>query len=234
MNNYALEKYLNDLLEVDKFDDYCHDGLQIEGRGEINKISIGVSFNEDFIEKSIDYGADAMLVHHGIFGKDFFVLKGYLKNRVEKVLENGMNLYGYHLPLDAHPELGNNISILRKLGLEVVERCDVGFIGRFKDEISFEKFTEMVRSILKRKDIIAYKNRDYVRNVCIISGGASSEIELLENKADTFLCGDVKEQTRNQAKEMRINFVDGGHYSTEVFGVQNLGGLIEEKFNIKC
>jgi len=233
MNAFEIEEYLNSILEPWKYEDFCFNGIQIEGSRNVKKVALGVSFNLAFIEEAINWNADMLLVHHGIFGKEFFKLRGYIKKRVEKVLANGLTLMGYHLPLDAHPEYGNNASIIKALGLKIQEPFDVGYIGIYDTPIETNIFLDSLKKLLNRKDLLAYINRPAVQNVCVISGGGASDIIKLEGMIDTFITGEVKEHIRDLSREMQMNFINAGHYSTETFGVRNLGKVLEEKFGIE-
>ncbi|KAF2956454.1 Nif3-like dinuclear metal center hexameric protein [Marinitoga sp. 38H-ov] len=232
-NIFEIENFLNNVLEVEKFNDYCFNGIQIEGKKDVNKIAVGVSFNNKFIEEALKINADMMLVHHGIFGKDFFKIRGYFKNRIEKVIKNDLTLMAYHLPLDAHLEYGNNAQIAKKLGIKNFFSFDVGIIGEFEEKISFEIFINQLKELFKRDDLLVYKNNTYVKKIAIISGGASSVLEELEGKVDTFITGEVKEQIRDIANEIGINFINAGHYSTETFGVKAIAKLLEKQFNLE-
>lgn len=233
MNAFEIEEYLNGILEPWNFEDFCFNGIQIEGSRNVKKVALGVSFNLAFVEKAIGWNADMLLVHHGIFGKDFFKLRGYLKKRVEKVLENGLTLMGYHLPLDAHPEYGNNALITKALGLEIEESFDVGYIGSYNTPIETSTFLNKLSELLNRKDLLSYVNRPVVQKVCVISGGGANDIFKLEGKADTFITGEVQEYVRDLSREMQLNFINAGHYSTETFGVKKLGKLLEENLGLE-
>ena len=233
MNIFEAEKYLNNLLKVENFDDFCHNGIQIEGIPEINKIAIGVSFNEEFIDKAIKQNCQMMLVHHGIFGKKLFKLTGFQKKRIEKVIKNDMTLMGYHLPLDAHEKYGNNISILKELNLLNPIPFSFGFIGSYKKKVSFDSFENTLKNVFKNQKLKIYKNNEFVQKVCIISGDSANIIEVLENEVDTFISGETKEYSKAYAQESKINFINAGHYTTETFGVKNIGKLLEEKFNVE-
>jgi len=233
MKPIELEKFLNSVLEPEKFDDYCHNGIQIEGDRDIKRIVTGVSFNEAFVEKAILAGADAILVHHGIFGKDFFRLTGHLKRRVDKVLRSGITLLGYHLPLDLNIPYGNNYAISEKLGLQDLERFDVGLIGKLSEGTSFHEFRKVLSLMFPDQNIGCYKNTDLIRRICIISGGSSSSLNKLEGVVDTFVSGEVREPIREMSREIGINFFWVGHYASERFGVMNLGQLLKDKFSLE-
>ncbi|AKI97508.1 Nif3-like dinuclear metal center hexameric protein [Kosmotoga pacifica] len=233
MTVLEIEVYLNEVLEPWKFEDFCFNGVQIEGNRDIKKVALGVSFNEAFIEKAVDWGADLLLVHHGIFGKDFFKLRGYFKRRVEKVLLNGLSLMGYHLPLDAHPEYGNNASIIKALGLKLEEPFDIGYIAHYNSPLNTNAFLDRLRNVLNKQKLQTYIYNPVVQRVCVISGGGAALLKQLEGKVDTFITGEVKEHTKELARELKINFINAGHYATETFGVKNLGMLLKERFGLE-
>ncbi|KLO24542.1 MULTISPECIES: Nif3-like dinuclear metal center hexameric protein [unclassified Marinitoga] len=233
-NIFDIENYLNNLLEIDKFNDFCFNGIQIEGKYEVNKVAIGVSFNKEFLDEALKINADMLLVHHGIFGKGFFKIRGYLKNRISPLIKNNLTLMGYHLPLDAHPEYGNNVQIAKKLDLKILEPIDVGFICEYDSAVEFDVFEKKLKNIFERDDLLIYKTKNYVKKVAIISGGGSYALESLEGKVDTYITGEVKEHIRNISKEMGINYINAGHYSTETFGVKSIAKLLEKEFNLEC
>ncbi|KLO20810.1 dinuclear metal center protein [Marinitoga sp. 1197] len=232
-NIFDIENYLNNLLEIDKFNDFCFNGIQIEGKHEVNKVAIGVSFNKEFLDEALKINADMLLVHHGIFGKGFFKIRGYLKNRISPLIKNNLTLMGYHLPLDAHPEYGNNAQIAKKLDLKILESIDVGFICEYNKAVEFDVFEKKLKNVFERDDLLIYRNKSYVKKVAIISGGGSYALELLEGKVDTYITGEVKEHIRNISKEMGINYINAGHYSTETFGVKSIAKLLEKEFNLE-
>lgn len=173
MQRDKIINFLNNYLQVEKFEDHCVNGLQVEGKNEVKKIITGVSFNLELIAKAIDKKADMILVHHGIFGKEFFQLKGFKKERVKDLLTNNISLAGYHLPLDAHPVVGNNILLIKKLGLKVVEKMDIGWFGQYQKPIAFTDFVEKVDQLLKTKSYVLPAGKKQIKTVGIISGGAS-------------------------------------------------------------
>ncbi|GAB6189487.1 Nif3-like dinuclear metal center hexameric protein [Marinitoga arctica] len=232
-NIFEIENFLNNLLEVDKFNDFCFNGIQIEGKHNVNKVAVGVSFNKRFLDEALKINADMLFVHHGIFGKDFFKIRGYFKKRIENLIKYNITLMGYHLPLDAHIEYGNNAQIAKKIGLKKFDPFDVGIIGEYDEKISFEQFHTLLKNTFKRDDMVIYKNSDFIKKVAIISGGASYALENLEGKVDTFITGEVKEHIRNIAEEMGINYINAGHYVTETFGVKAITELLEKKFNLE-
>jgi len=236
-------EFCNEYLKADTFNDYCHNGLQIEGRENISKIVIGVSLSRQFIEKAIDEKADMIIVHHGLFKSqlgDPPRIVGIFKNRIKLLIEHDINLCGYHLPLDAHPEIGNNISLARLLELRNLEHLnspyygEIGYIGDLKENMKFIDFLAYVNTMLNTQSYILAAGHELVKKVGIISGGSSIEYsEAYKQGADTFITGDIKENIVREVEEIGMNFINAGHYNTEKLGIQNLGKLVSERFNVE-
>lgn len=236
-------KFCEEYLKTKDFKDYCHNGLQVEGTAKVKKVITGVSLSKQLIEKAIEKKAGMIIVHHGLFSSQIGSppqINGVLKGRLKLLLENDINLCGFHLPLDSHPEIGNNISLLRLFGLKKVgvintpNYGDIGFLGELDKPICFDSFVEMVNSKLNTNSYIIAAGPKEVKRVGIISGGALPEFALAaELGADTYICGDIRESIVRQVEEMGINFLNAGHYNTEKLGIQNLGNLVADKFGIK-
>jgi len=228
--------YLNELLNVPDFDDYCINGLQVEGKAEISKIVGGVSVSARLFREAIERRADMIIVHHGLFWKNDpvpFSLTGIAYNRISLLIKNDINLAGYHLPLDAHPDLGNNAQLIKMLDLTLLHPVDVGFLAQLKKPLSFTEFVEMVNQRLERDNLTFPFGKKNVSKVLIISGGAASDYPLaLEYGADTFLTGEIKESLVRPMEEVALNLIIAGHYQTEKFGVQALGHHLQDRFDI--
>ena len=229
-------KFMSDYLKVDKFQDDCFNGLQIEGKSEVKKIITGVSLSEKFIQKAIEKKADMILVHHGLFSKHFGELPriiGHRKNRLKLILTNDINLCGFHLPLDAHPKIGNNISLCNLFGIKKITPLEVGFYGELQTEINFEKLVDLVKEKIHPNPYVIPAGPKKVKRIGIISGGSSPEVKYaIEARCDTYICGDIREHTVREIEEVKINFINAGHYNTEKLGIQNLGELVSQKFKI--
>lgn len=237
MNNRdKIVEFCEEYLEVDKFSDYCKNGLQIEGKQEVKKIITGVSLSDKFINLALEKKADLLLVHHGFFNDLIpqpLVVAGYIKNRLKKILAHDLNILGFHLPLDAHKEIGNNISICRGLGIKNVKKCSVGFVGDIEKAETFEKFVSRIDDFLETKSYIQQVNNREVKRVGVISGGASSEFEAVARMgADTFITGDIRENIVRGLEEVGLNFINAGHYNTEKLGIKNLGELVAKEFGV--
>ncbi len=230
-------KFCEDYLKVSNFDDKCHNGLQIEGVERINKIITGVSLSEQLIKQAIQKKAKMIIVHHGLFNKFIqtpIEITGITKDRLKLILENNINLCGFHLPLDAHPIIGNNISLCRLLGVLDPKPFSIGFVGELKEKMQFNNFVNVVNQLLGIKAAVIAGGPKQIKKIAIISGGASPYYpEAVKVSADTFLSGDIREELTWEIPEAKINYINAGHYNTEKLGIKNLGELISKKFNIK-
>lgn len=235
--NLDIIKYCKEYLEVDKFEDGCVNGLQVEGAAQVDKIITGVSLSRALLEQAVRQGAQMVMVHHGFFTSSIaspLALKGPQKERLKIILKNDLNIAGFHLPLDAHPQIGNNISLCRQFGLEEMLPFEVGFIGECGGDVSIDAFISRVISSLKTEVFAIKAGPKKVGKVAVVSGGASPRfLRALEEGVDTFVCGDVREETVRMVEEAGINFINAGHYNTEKLGIENLGKLVAEKFNVK-
>ncbi|MBL1274889.1 MAG: Nif3-like dinuclear metal center hexameric protein [Ectothiorhodospiraceae bacterium] len=243
-----LVAYLADLLTVNTFSDYAPNGLQVEGRGEIKTIIGGVTACQALVDAAVQKGADALLVHHGYFWKgESACVTGMKKQRLGALLANDINLLAYHLPLDAHPELGNNAQLAQLLGLQVDGSfgggsggVDIGQYGRLEQPLSAKAFAERLAHKLGRKPLHingglehAREGGDEIHTIAWCTGAAQSYLEQAAALGvDAFLTGEISEQTVHVARELGIHFFSAGHHATERGGVQALGGHLAEKFGV--
>ena len=237
MKRKELLSFLDIYLEVDRFQDYCKNGLQVYGIETINKIVSGVTFSRRLIEEAILHKAELILVHHGLFKGDIPdppYIYGSLRDRLALLLSHNINLAAYHLPLDAHPEIGNNVVACQKLGLKDLQPMDIGFIGRLAHPHGLKSFTDKVRNLYGR-EIIAFEfGPPKIQKVAIISGGSCSLWEIAHRaEAELFICGDMKESLVRKIEETGLNVLVAGHYNTETLGIQALSQLIREKFQLE-
>lgn len=234
-------EYCNELLSINDFNDYCPNGLQVEGRAQVKKIIVGVTASQMFLEQALQRGADAVLVHHGYFwkGEDAAIV-GLKKNRIACLLNNGVSLLAYHLPLDAHTALGNNIGLARKLGIEVSACEQQGAMqgllwrGRLSQPMSAEQFACLLQEKLNRPPLHLPSTRQQpIHTLAWCTGGAQGYIErAAAYGVDAYISGEVSEQTFHLAQELDIHYFAAGHHATECFGVQALGQHLAEKFAI--
>ena len=231
-------KFCEEYLKVKEHQDYCVNGLQVEGVKLVRKIVTGVSFSRALIEAAVELEAQMLLVHHGIFGEAIGKppsVKGVIRERLKLLLEHNLSLCGFHLPLDAHPVIGNNAALCRLLGLNKLRRCDVGFVGELSKPVARSEFIRIIEQQLQTSADIIPAGPKTVRVVGVISGGSSPYFETAAQMgADTFLCGDLRESVVRAVEETGINLINAGHYNTEKLGIVKLGGLIAKKFKIEA
>lgn len=234
-----LAAYLDALLEPARFRDYCPNGLQVEGRAEVRRVVCGVTASQALIEAAVARGADALLVHHGWFwkGEDGRVT-GFRKRRLQTLLAHDINLYAYHLPLDAHAELGNNAQLAARLGWSVTGRFaeqDIGFIGVPPEPTFAEEIAARVGATLGRVPLLVGDGRRPVKRVAWCSGGAQGYFEqAILAGADLFLSGEISEQAVHLARESGVPYLAAGHHATERYGVMALGAHLKERFGLDC
>ena len=230
--------YISDFLNVSEFEDLSANGLQVEGKTEIGKIILGVSVSERLFKTAIEQKADMVIVHHGAFWKNVTtpnILTGIFRKRMALLIKNDINLAAYHLPLDAHSEIGNNAQIMQRLNIEPIKQVEVGFLGRLNKPVPIKTFAETVNEKLQTNSLVFPSGSPNVQQLLVISGGSSRYYQLaLDNDADTFLGGDMKENVVRELEEVGLNFIHAGHYNTEKFGVQALGEKLSQQFNLSC
>ncbi len=233
INNIIL--YIDEILDSKRFKDYAPNGLQVQGKKEIKKIITGVSATQALIDAAIEQDADAVMVHHGWFwDKEDPRIIGMKHNRLKLLIENDINLLAYHLPLDAHPELGNNAQLAKRLDIQIEDVMDqqgVGNYGRLPEYISLEKFGDKIEKSLKRKPTLISAGDHAIRKIAWCTGGAQNWI----NKAatagvDAFISGEISEHTVHVAREMGVHYIAAGHHATERYGVKALGEHVAAKF----
>jgi dinuclear metal center YbgI/SA1388 family protein len=238
MDRIELELYLNNLLEIGRFKDYCPNGLQVEGTRRIQKIATGVTASLAFLEAAHEWGADAVLVHHGYFWKNEAPqITGRKYQRLRTLMQNDINLFAYHLPLDSHPEFGNNAQLGSRLGLIADRRFadqDLGWSALLGMPLSLEHFTAVVENALGRKPLVFGDSDLELRRVAWCTGGAQGYFEeAIAAGADVYLSGEVSEQTMHIAAESGVAYIAAGHHATERYGVQALGSHLSEEFDIE-
>ena len=238
MNNLELEQLINQKLSSDKINDYAPNGLQVEGKTEIKKIITGVTASQALIDYAISQNADAILVHHGYFWKsENPCIRGMKGKRIKALLVNDINLYGYHLPLDVHPELGNNAQLAKLLNIENLQPLEKGAVsipvwGELKEPMTGKDFAEKIEKVLNRKPLICIENGPHlIRKIGICTGGGQGYIDLAaEQGCDAFITGEVSEQTIHSAREQRLHFFSAGHHATERYGIKALGEWLAKEY----
>ena len=240
MTNKELESYLAEYLSIAEFNDICPNGLQVEGKEEIVKVVTGVSASVELFKKAISEKADVILVHHGvIWSFERPVYRGGYRERIRLLLDKNINLFAYHLPLDAHPESGNNAQLCNLLKIRDTQPFAdykgqyIGIRGHITPTAK-DRFFKMVEKVVGQKAMVFAYGPDIIREVGVVSGGAQKEIkQAVAAGLDTYITGEVSEHIMHYAKEEKINFVAAGHYATEKFGVIALGNHLKDKFSLK-
>ncbi|MEZ9628626.1 Nif3-like dinuclear metal center hexameric protein [Vibrio breoganii] len=232
MNNLQLQRILNDKLSPQLIKDYAPNGLQVEGSKTINKVVTGVTASQALIDKAIELGADAILVHHGYFWKgEPEPIVGMKGRRIRSLIKNDINLYGYHLPLDIHPQLGNNARLAQLLDIDVEGGLEghaqsVAMHGRLKQALSGAELANRIDKALDREPLhIAPENADkMIETVGWCTGGGQDYIQLAaDNGLDAFISGEISERTTFVAREQDIHYFSAGHHATERYGIKALG-----------
>jgi len=232
-----IENYLSELLVPQSFSDYGPNGLQVEGKAEVRKLVSGVTASLALIDAAIAHGADAILVHHGLFwrGQDGR-LTGWLRQRVARLMAHDVNLFAYHLPLDAHAELGNNAQLGVRLGLTADARFgnqDLGFIGEAGAERTLERLASTVGHALGRVPLVLPGDGRPLRRIAWCTGGAQGYFEAaIAAGADAFLTGEVSEPQAHLARETGVAFLACGHHATERFGAPAVAAQVAGRFGL--
>ncbi|GAB3476223.1 Nif3-like dinuclear metal center hexameric protein [Marinomonas epiphytica] len=236
------ERILDHTLTPKRFKDYAPNGLQVEGKTEINKVITGVTACQALIDVAVAEQADAILVHHGYFWKgEAPTITGMKYRRISALIKNDINLYGYHLPLDAHPSLGNNAGLANALGLEsrfglqagVPLDEAIGLVGELPEPLSVTAFKSLIESAVQRDVLFESAGPSQIRSVALCTGGAQGYIEqAVAAQADVFITGEVSEQTIHIAREMGIHFIAAGHHATERFGARSMAKFLREEHGL--
>jgi dinuclear metal center YbgI/SA1388 family protein len=236
-----LVEYTDQLLDVAAFNDYAPNGLQVEGCERIEVVVSGVTASQALLEAALARGAQAVLVHHGYFWKgEEPCIRGMKRSRLKLLLENDINLLAYHLPLDAHPELGNNARLGALLEFAVQGSLDgggvagLGLWGRPSAPVSSDSMAERIQRVLGRTPLHIEGGAQSITTVGWCTGAAQGMIDLAAQRGlDAFISGEISEPTVHAAREMGIHYFAAGHHATERWGVQALGRHLGERFGIE-
>lgn len=233
-----LRDYIASLLETGRFRDYSPNGVQVEGRAQVHRIASGVTASQRLLEAATNWGADAILVHHGYFwrGEDA-AITGIKKRRVAHLLQNDVSLLAYHLPLDAHAEFGNNAQLAQRLGF--IERGRFGeqnlaCHGELEQPQKLERLVCHIEATLHFTPQVVGDANKTLRRMAWCSGGAQGYfMQAVELGVDAFLTGEISEQNVHVAEETGIAFIAAGHHATERYGVQALGEHLAARFGLE-
>ncbi|WP_447593756.1 Nif3-like dinuclear metal center hexameric protein [Aquipseudomonas campi] len=227
-------------LNAARISDYCPNGLQVEGRPQVRRIVSGVTASQELVDAAVEAEADVLLVHHGYFwkGEDARIV-GMKRRRLKSLLANDISLLAYHLPLDVHPEVGNNVQLARELDITVEGPLDpdnpkvVGLLGSLAEPMSARDFARRVQEVLGREPLLI-EGTNTVRRVGWCTGGGQGYIDqAIAAGVDLFLSGEASEQTFHSARENGISFIAAGHHATERYGVQALGDYLARRFALE-
>jgi dinuclear metal center YbgI/SA1388 family protein len=239
MKREDLVEYLDGLLQPGNFRDYCPNGLQVEGRGEIRRIVAGVTASQALLDVAVASGADAVLVHHGYFwkGEDGRVT-GMRKKRLGTLLTQDINMLAYHLPLDAHPELGNNAQLASRLGWLPEGRFgdqNIAWFGRLPTVKSAAELGDELADLLGRQPQMIGDSSRQIHRIGWCSGGAQGYFEqAIALGLDAYVSGEISEQTVHLARESGVVYFAAGHHATERLGAQALAAHLAQQFGLDC
>ena len=237
-----LTEHLDALLEPQMFKDYCPNGLQVQGCNEVSVVATAVTASQNMVDQAVEAGADVLLVHHGYFWRNEpQVLTGMKYRRISQLIRNDISLLAYHLPLDAHPELGNNARLAAMLGWKVSGGLEPGnprSIGLTGEPLKSSRVSDIASEItaqLKREPLVISGNEDrQVKKLAWCSGAAQGMIEqAAEAGCDLFVSGEISENTVHAARELGISYIAAGHHATERYGVLALGDWLQRETGIR-
>lgn len=238
MNNLELEKIINHKLESQSIKDYVPNGLQIEGKSDVQRILTGVTASLELINTAIERNVDAILVHHGYFWKsETPLIRGMKYERIKRLIENGINLYAYHLPLDLHAELGNNAQLAKMWNIQNVapisEAQPLILTGDLSTTMDIVTLAKMIEKTLHRQPFVEASGPKLIRRIAWCSGAAQDYLEEVAHAGfDAFITGEVSERTIYIARELGIHFIAAGHHATERDGVKALGKWLAQEYSL--
>jgi dinuclear metal center YbgI/SA1388 family protein len=239
MKRQQLVEYLDGLLQPAKFRDYCPNGLQVEGCADVVRVVAGVTASQALLDVAVARGADAVLVHHGYFwkGEDGRVT-GIRRQRLKTLLANDINLLAYHLPLDAHPELGNNAQLANRFGWQPDGRFgeqDIAWLGAVEVPMTAGQLAAQMNAGLTREPLLIGDPGRLVRRLGWCSGGAQDYFEqAIALGVDAFVSGEISEQTVHLARESGVAYLACGHHASERYGVAALAAHLNQHCGLQC
>lgn len=240
MNRDKLINFINEYLKSSEIKDYSKNGLQVEGKERVNKILFSVSISLELIKKAIEEKADMIIVHHGLFWGKEKTITGVYKEKLKLLIENEINLCAWHLPLDIHPIVGNNISLIKLFKVKDVkpfglyEGIKIGYKAKLIEKMDIKNISKVFTEKINSNPILFNYGPSLIKTIGIVSGGAQKIFEqAIEEKLDLFITGEVSEPNYEMARENKTNFMSLGHYNSEKIGLWSLEKIIRSKFNIK-
>ncbi len=240
MTTHALAAALDDILEIATFTDISNNGLQVANDGTLTRVLCGVDANLKLLQTAVEKGAECIVCHHGIsWGDSLKYITGLNYAVISQAVRNNIAIYAAHLPLDAHPQYGNNAQICRALGLIEPDSAfdyhghTIGFTAELPEPLAFEAFAERVRGVISASAAALHFGRDEIRTVGVVSGGAADMADQARKLGvDLFLTGEPSLQGYNLAEQLQQNVIFAGHYPTEIFGVRALSAMIRDELRI--
>ena len=231
-------EFCDEYLKVDEFNDYCPNGLQVEANAEVEHIVCGVTASQALIEVAIEQGADTLIVHHGYFWKgESQPITGYKSRRISSLIKNNINLLAFHLPLDAHPEVGNNVQLGRIMGWQVSASFgeqNLVLEGSLSQAQTLAEISRQIEAKLETRTLAISAGEHSIERIAWCTGAAQGFIEAAaERGVDAFVSGEVSEPTFHLARELGVHYIAAGHHATERYGVQALCKVIADRFDIE-
>ncbi|QQS59061.1 Nif3-like dinuclear metal center hexameric protein [Candidatus Peregrinibacteria bacterium] len=226
--------FCNAFLRVSEVpDSWCVNGLQVPGKENIEKVALGVSASRNFLQQAADWGADAVFTHHGLFWKSGVkTISPLLAERLRILMSHKISLFSFHLPLDAHPEVGNNVTIAHALGAKTVRMEDICAIAEFSYSLSFSDFEGQCQKVFGRSAVFSESfEKEEIKTIGICSGGGADYAEkCFSAGVDVFLTGEISEHHYHDFAEFPLPFLVFGHYTTETFGVRAMLPMLQQQF----
>lgn len=242
MKIQLLTDYIREILQVDKYKDYCPNGLQVEGRQQVQQLVTGVTASQALLKAAVEAGADAVLVHHGYFWRNEDArITGLKKSRIKWLLDHDINLFAYHLPLDGHAQFGNNIQLGIRLGIQKIQQemqpwqseNSLVTTGELSQTLNLQSWADHIEHCLGRMPMVIGDMGKSIKKVAWCTGAAQHGLEYaIGLGVDAYLSGEISEQTVHLARESGVAYIAAGHHATERYGVQALGEHLAQKFAI--
>jgi len=234
----ALNTYLKEILQPARFNDYCPNGLQVEGRPEVNKIVTGVTASQALLDEAVKRNADAILVHHGYFWRgEMSEIVGIKKRRIQTLLQHDISLFAYHLPLDAHPDFGNNVTLGKQLNLAVDKWLDdkqMLAMATLPAPVPLADLCALIETQLGRTPQLVAGSKTSIQTIAWCTGAAQQYIDIaIAADVDVFISGEISEQTVHAVRESNTAYIAAGHHATERYGVQALGQHLSEQLGLE-
>jgi dinuclear metal center YbgI/SA1388 family protein len=239
MQRDTLAGWLDEYLKIGEFKDSSLNGLQVEGRPLVRRIGVAVDAAQAIFNKAARARVDFLITHHGLFWGQPFALVGHHKKRLETLFSAGISLYTAHLPLDAHPEVGNNAIMARELGLVDLEpfphpkHGQIGYVGRFREPQTLAQVEDQIGQLTRMQPLVHAAGPDEIRRVAILSGAGAGDAGLAKALGcDLYITGEPSHAHYHEPFELGINVIFAGHYDSETFGVKALAARLEEEFGL--